>query len=71
MNKMSAAETLKYLIELFTYYLENLYEDNNSECKQFISGEKTAYVECLEIIQYWEHAKINGLDFDIEARFPL
>lgn len=65
----NAAETLKALTETI---VENLRELNDLEENPFISGEKHAYVECLEIIQeIWEHARQNGLDFDIENRFPL
>ena len=72
MKKFSAEETLNYLIDLFLYYLEE--ELSGTPCpedEQFILGERTAYVECLEIIQYWEHARKNGLDFNIEAKFPI
>lgn len=65
----NAEETLKALTETI---VENLRELNDLEENPFISGEKHAYVECLEIIQeIWEHARQNGLDFDIENRFPL
>ena len=37
----------------------------------FTYGEKTAYAECLEIIQLWEESESNGLDYEIEERFPL
>ena len=71
MKKPSAEETLSYMIDLFLEYLESLSSTQNPEKEQFILGERTAYVECLEIIQCWEHARKNGLDFDIEARFPV
>ena len=65
----NAEETLKALTETI---VENLRELNDLEENPFISGEKHAYVECLEIIQdIWEHARQNGLDFDIEDCFPL
>ena len=70
MIKLSAVETLEYIIELLLYYLENLSADG-LKGDGFILGEKTAYAECLEIVQLWEHAQKSGLDFDIEARFPL
>lgn len=63
----NAEETLKSLTETI---LANLRELNDMD--PFISGEKHAYVECLEIIQdTWKEARQNGLDFDIEERFPL
>lgn len=69
MKGKTAVETLNYLIDLLVYYLEDL--KNDSDGKEFISGERTAYIECLEIVQKWKHAKFNGLDFDIEERFPI
>lgn len=65
----NAEETLKALTKTI---VENLRELNDLEENPFISGEKHAYVECLEVIQeIWEHARQNGLDFDIEDSFPL
>lgn len=38
----------------------------------FLLGEKTAMIECLEIIQqYWKHAKKFGLNYDIEKKYPI
>lgn len=71
MKKLSADETLNYIIDLFLDYLEDLNRERCPDREQFISGERYAYVECLEIIQNWEHARTNGLDFDIEAKFPV
>lgn len=34
-------------------------------------GLKTAYVECLEIIQLWNKACPFGLNFDIETVYPI
>ncbi|MBS5023627.1 MAG: hypothetical protein KH054_10795 [Firmicutes bacterium] len=56
------------MISTFTDYLRELSEKENDE---FGYGEKTAYVECLEIIQQWEKAKENGLDYEIEKFFSL
>ncbi len=71
MKNFTAEETLTYLIELFIDYLEEIQEIDEYNKNQFVYGEKTAYIECLEIIQYWQHSKLNGLNFDIEKRFPL
>ena len=68
MKKMNARETLLYLAELLTAYLEEL----RSAAKDgFAYGEKTAYTECLEIVQLWEEAGVNGLDYKSEKRYPL
>lgn len=71
MRRYTAVETLSYIIDLFVSYLENLAEEHDPDNEQFVAGERVAYIECLEIIQFWEYAHINGLDFDIEKRFPI
>ncbi len=71
MKSFTAEETLEYLIELFLYYLEELKEVDEYNKNPFVHGEKTAYVECLEIIQKWSKSTIYGLNFDIEKRFPI
>ena len=71
MEKKSAEETLKVVIDRIVVSLEELGEVGDSEKEQFQYGEKTAYVECLEWIQLWISADENGLDFEIEKRFPL
>ena len=48
---MNAEETIIYLIQLYTQYLEEL---NAVPRNDFIIGEMTAYVETLEILQRWE-----------------
>lgn len=70
MTKHTACETLEFIIKTLLAYLEELsISDDGSD--EFICGERTAYVECLEIVQGWKDAAKIGLDFDIENRFPL
>lgn len=71
MNKRNSDEILKTLIIFLKQNLRELskYKDKSNE--QFQYGEKTAYAECLEVIQEWEKAKSNQLDFEIEKQFPL
>ena len=45
---MNAEETIIYLTELYSQYLEEL---NAVPSNDFIVGEMTAYVETLEILQ--------------------
>ena len=71
MKKKNAPELLSYMIDLLTHYLNELSSLENAPVSSFIYGEKTAYVECLEILSQWEHAPKHGLSFDIEDRFPL
>ena len=63
---MNAEETIIYLIELYTQYLEEL---NVAPRNDFTVGEMTAYVETLEILQFWEKANLHGLDFVIEDKY--
>ena len=71
MKNFTAVETLGYIIELFISYLESFAEETDPAKEQFISGERIAYIECLEIIQKWEFARKYGLDFNIEERFRV
>ena len=71
MQKKNAEQTLTYLIALLTEYLTELAAAPTEQENDFLYGEKTAYTECLEIISLWDKAKENGLNFDIEVRFPL
>lgn len=71
-GKLSAEETLKYLIGVIKENLDELYHIlPNTEDKNFVHGEKTAYVECLEIMQYWERSEEHGLCGVIEKEYPL
>ncbi len=70
MEKHTASETLELIIAYLLEYLEEL-NATDKVCNDFIYGEKTAYIECLEMLQNWECAEKVGLNFDIEARFPL
>ena len=65
---MNAEETIIYLIQLYTQYLEEL---NAIPRNDFTIGEMTAYVETLEILQRWEKAKRYGLDFVIEDKYKI
>lgn len=71
MQKKSAEETLKMLIEYLLICLDELKEYSDEEKMQFEYGERVAYTECLEVLQVWRKAKKNGLSFDIEKQYPL
>ena len=66
----TAEEILIEMIELFQEYLKEIQETGKDK-EGFLYGEKTAYVECLEIIQQWSKANKYGLSYKIEERFPL
>ena len=65
---MKTKEILIYLIATLLFYLEEL---EGTDFNSFIYGEKTAFVECLEILQYWEESATHGLNFDIESKYPI
>ncbi len=71
MQKKNANEILIHLISLLESYLTELSDVSDAPDQQFVYGEKTAYVECLEQIAEWSEAEKHGLDFNIEDRFPL
>ena len=64
-------KTLKRLTEIIIEYLEELAECKDVANEQFEYGEKTAYVEVLEMFQEIGNAKELGIDFVIEERYPL
>ena len=65
---MNAEALLIFIIELFNYYLKEL---NACPRNDFIHGEMTAYVETLEIIQYWNKSKEHGLNYEIEDKYKI
>ena len=71
MNGRNAEEVLEMMIEMLLIYIEELFDCKDEEGQQFEYGERLAYTECLEWIQKWKYSRINGLDFDIEERYPL
>lgn len=72
MAKGTSEQVMKRMIDTFTGYLEDLsYPASAYENWDFAFGEKTAFVECLEILQTWDKAEENGLDYDIEKKFPI
>lgn len=69
--KKTAEKVLTTMISVLTSYLMDLSDISDNNENPFAYGEKTAFTECLEFIQEWEQAEENGLNFDIEKRFPL
>lgn len=65
---MNAEETIIYLIQLYTQYLDEL---NVAPRNDFTIGEMTAYVETLEILQRRKKATRYGLDFVIEDKYKI
>ncbi len=69
MKKLTAEELLISIVERLTQNLMEIEECTHQT--EFIYGEKTAYVECLEWVQSWQFAEKYGLDYEVEKRFPL
>lgn len=69
MQKKNSNDLLDFMISSLILALEELASSTDTD--PFCYGEKTAYTECLEWLQQWEFAEAHGLDFDVEARFPL
>ena len=68
-----ARETLLDLIDEITSSLEELQNsEEGGELDLYGEGAKAVYVELLEFIQQrWKESEEQGLDFDIEERFPV
>lgn len=59
------SRTINGIINKLFYLAQNPVEE------KYFLGMRTAYVECLEVLQHWEKAPDYGLDFDIEKIYPL
>ena len=66
---LTSDETLLRLMLVLINNLNELKNVKNVPKQAFQYGEKTAYVECLELIQDWENASQFGLGYDIEHHF--
>lgn len=52
--------------------LEELYGKWNASANaDFVSGEKTAYVDVLELLSTWEDAEEYGLNFAIQQKYAI
>ena len=68
---MNAEKTLSYAINHLLTNLQELSDISDCPSQAFDFGQKTAFVECLEMLQFWTEAKDGILNFDIEEKFPL
>ena len=71
MQKKNAEEILEMMIKVLLLYIDELFVCTDEGNEAFQYGERTAYTECLEWIQLWRYAEANGLDFNIEEKYPL
>ena len=66
---LTADEVLFKMINILIRNLGELKEFQDVPGQAFQYGEKTAYIECLEILQQWEKASELGVGFDVEFYF--
>lgn len=71
MGKYNAEEVFELLTYLLIEHLDDLKDVMDTPNEQFAYGEKTAYVEIAEIIQFCGEAEKYGLNFEIEDKYPL
>ena len=72
MKKITSEEVLEYLGSYLQLSLAEIKEQLERKGDNFLYGSYYAFVECLEIIiLFWDKARLCGLDFDPEKRFPL
>ena len=73
MIPVNARQTLVDLIDEITASLEELQKSEEAgELDLYGEGAKAAFVQLLEFIQQrWEEGYDQGLNFDIEERFPV
>ncbi len=66
---LTSEETLTRLMLILVNNLTELKDVQDLPDQEFEYGEKTAYIECLELLQDWEKANQLGLDYNIEVYF--
>lgn len=66
---LTAEQVLARLIETIETDLTELLDMQFKN--EFVVGEWYAYVECLEVIQFWKKAKKFGLDYNPESKFNI
>ena len=64
---MNAEKILITLIQTITQNLEELASLKRKN--SFVYGEKTAYVECLEILQMWQGAPSQNLNYNVQQKY--
>lgn len=64
---LSSKDVLIYIIHELCCRLDKLRKIKIS----YVNGLKTAYVECLEVIRTWNESALYGINFDIEALYPI
>ncbi|MDE7379914.1 MAG: hypothetical protein K2N14_02565 [Clostridia bacterium] len=65
---MKSEDVLNYISEYLIMALDELTEEKSND--GFVEGEITAYVECLEILNFWNGFKRFGIT-DIEKKYQI
>ncbi len=73
MRKLDSEQTLIQLVHLLLEFLDEINDPIDTfENSDFVLGEKTAYVECLELIQErWSKGSEYGIPQNIEKLYPV
>ncbi len=73
MQMYSGEQTLVQLVKLLLEFLDEINEPlEHYDNADFVLGRKTAYVECLEIIQEkWINSAACGIPVDIEKIYTV
>lgn len=67
-DNLTEEEVLTYLTEYLISSMDELAQVGNSD--EFIKGETTAYVDCLEVLSWWRGFKRYGIE-NIEKKYRI
>lgn len=68
---MNERQTIKYLIDVMEFNMQELYEIPAEKRSDFAWGQIYALSECMEILQHCPLAIALGLYYDIQKRYPI
>lgn len=68
---MTEKQTIKHLIDIMEFNMQELYEFPPEERSDFAWGQIYALSECMEILQHCPLALSLGLCYDIQKRYPI
>ena len=68
-NTLTADDVLIRMGYVLITNLSELKDVQDVPEQKFQYGEKTAYIECLELMQAWEKAELFRIDFEVESFF--
>ena len=71
LSKITADQVLLNLIDYLLTTLEEGSDEYGNPLSEKAAIVRMVCVACLELIQMWEFAEENGLDFNIEENYPV